>query len=159
MTGPDAAPPAVRDAAVTLVDAGIPDRRLYDLLTHPDKVEAFSINTSDFSDAPAGSSDRLNGYRIVSRLGPPASSTFISNLAALVLSDGAYRRGEAVKCALGPAVGIRWTRGVDVAETDVMPPCPSVDVHTTFGLGRGGQLEGGMADKVFALVREAYPKQ
>lgn len=154
---PDASAVGAVDASVTLVDAGVPDTRLFDLLTRPDKLEAFTVDTSAFSDSPVGDAGWLGGRRIVSRLGPPATPTFRSNFGAMVLSDGAYRKTEAVKCALGPAIGLRWTRGSDVAETVVMAPCPSLNIRSTLGLIRGGQLEGDMATKVFALTREAYP--
>lgn len=149
----DAASPDVVTAAI---DAAPSSSHLQEVLARADKVEAWELDTGNFADAPAGSIDRVSGYRIVKPLGAPSSAAFGNNLSTIVLAEGAYRK-EAILCALGKAVGIRWTRKTDIAETTIMPPCPSVNISTNFGAHLGGQLEGEPASRVFALVRAAYP--
>ncbi len=148
----------VIDAAKPLatVDASLPDTRLEDLLARPDRVEAWTLNTSGFMETQPGSRDRVSGYRMISALGAPATATFANNFSVVVLANDAYRK-SVILCALGKAVGIRWTRNGAIAEAMVMPPCPSVAVSTNFGVSRGGQLESDGADRVFALVHQAYP--
>ncbi len=145
---------ASADVTVAAPDASL--SRLMDVLTHPDKVEAWTLDTSAFWDTGFGGTERINGYRIKRRLGAPATPTFSNNLWVTVSADHAYRT-SAVLCALGKAVGIRWTRGSDVAETHIMEACPSMGIATNFGATMGGQLEPEPYARALALFRAAYP--
>ncbi len=113
------------------------------------------MTTHGFVDGPAGSPARLGGYPIKSKLAS-APSSFGERFAAIVLPPDAHR-DEAIACALGKAIGLRFVRGGDVVETLVMPPCPSVRLVASFEIAPMHQLTGAAADALFALVRKTFP--
>lgn len=149
------ASPSTTPATTASTTPATTNDRLGDLLTRPDRIDAFVVTTHDFLDGPAGSTKRLGGYPIKSKLASPPNS-FGEQLAAVILPPEAHR-DEAIACALGKAIGLRFIRGDDVAETLIMPPCPSVRIVATFEIAPMHQLTGTAADAVFALVRRTFP--
>lgn len=147
-------------APVALVDAHVarasPFAPVAEILSSPDKVEAFVLGTRDFVDGPANTPHRLTGYPIASTLKTPPAS-FARDFAAIVLADDAYRR-EAVHCSLAEKhIGLRFTRGADVVEISILAACPSVTgVSTIDGRNGGGQLEGDRADALAKLLRATF---
>jgi len=144
---------------VAIADAHVPRPSPYapvaEILSSPDKVEAFVLSTRDFADAPASTPHRLTGYPITSSLKAPPPS-FAREFSAIVLRDDAYRR-EAVHCSLAEKhLGLRFTRGADVVEISILTACPSVDGVSTIRGNYGGQLEGDLADDLAKLLRATF---
>jgi hypothetical protein len=159
---PAAAIVVVTDASapVAIADAHVPRPSPYapvaEILSSPDKIEAFALGTRDFVDGPPRTPHRLTGYPIISALKTPPAS-FARQFAAIVLQDDAYRR-EAVHCSLAEKhLGLRFTRGADVVEISILTACPSVSgVSTIDGRNGGGQLEGDRADELAKLLRATF---
>jgi len=146
-------------APVTLADAHVPRpspfARVAEVLSSPDKIEAFALATRDFVDTPAGAPRRLTGYPITATLKPPPAS-FARDFSAIVLADDAYRR-EAVHCSLAEKhLGLRFTRGADVVEISILTACPSVTGVSTIDGRIGGQLEGELSDRLAKLLRATF---
>jgi hypothetical protein len=152
------------DVTPSLPEAGVsaeldPFAGLTDLLTSPDRVEAFALSTTDFVDGPPSSPGRVDGYRIVSTL-PAPSKRFTTELASVLLAPPDHFRSakDAVECSLAHGqVGLRFTRGADVVELSVLASCPGVGIRTSAGNHHDVQLKPDLLGPLVVLMRATYP--
>jgi len=159
---PSRIPPAtlVADASAPDVVADAPTTRpsplahVAEVLSSPDKIEAFVLATRGFGDTPPSTPHRLAGWPITSSLETPPAS-FAHDFAAIVLRDE-YRL-EAVQCSLAEKhIGLRFTRGADVVEISILTACPSVPSVSTIDGRTAGQLEGERYDDLAKLLRSTF---
>ncbi len=128
-----------------------------DLLEYPDRVDVFVLSTSNFLDGPPGSPRHVSGYPITGKLKPPPPT--FAHAVADILLESDNLRPDAVLCSLANKhIGLRFTRGADIAELSILAKCPSVAGRSTLMPDfYQPQLKPDQYDRLVALLRTTYP--